>query len=292
MKYLVIECHPGYAVVLDEAGRFLKVANLHYTVGQRVTSVVEIRQPPAARERTAKSRRRAFLPIISLAACFCLVVLGSWQYLLTPYGSVRMQINPDVQMTVNYMDYVLTVEDLNEDGQELIYGYRYRLKKLDRVSDELVNRAVEAGYLKEGGNIRLIMESDHESWWTATEERILIEPEVHMGNFVTIIPVRADAPPENEVAIPAQLPTQTPDNEYLDDAGDEDWDRDASDEANEDDEDLEEQEENNNLPDDEEDSEKQDDDLPDDADEPDDSDCSDDSDESEEPDEDCSSDDA
>ena len=30
MKYLVMECHPGYAVVLDEQGVFRKVANLRY----------------------------------------------------------------------------------------------------------------------------------------------------------------------------------------------------------------------------------------------------------------------
>ena len=30
MSYLVMECHTSYAVVLDEQGRFLKVANLNY----------------------------------------------------------------------------------------------------------------------------------------------------------------------------------------------------------------------------------------------------------------------
>ena len=32
MKYLVMETHPAYAVVLDEEGRFLKAANLQYQV--------------------------------------------------------------------------------------------------------------------------------------------------------------------------------------------------------------------------------------------------------------------
>ena len=40
MKYLVMETHPAYAVVLDERGRFLKTANLHYQVGQTVQDVV------------------------------------------------------------------------------------------------------------------------------------------------------------------------------------------------------------------------------------------------------------
>ena len=36
MNYLVMEVHPAYAVVLDEEGRFLKTANLHYQVGDTV----------------------------------------------------------------------------------------------------------------------------------------------------------------------------------------------------------------------------------------------------------------
>ena len=34
MKYLVMECGLSYAVVLDQEGRFLKVANLNYQIGQ------------------------------------------------------------------------------------------------------------------------------------------------------------------------------------------------------------------------------------------------------------------
>ena len=33
MKYLVMESEPGYAIVLDEEGRFLRVANRGYAVG-------------------------------------------------------------------------------------------------------------------------------------------------------------------------------------------------------------------------------------------------------------------
>ena len=40
MKYLVMETHPAYAVLLDEEGRFLKAANLNYQVGDTVQNVV------------------------------------------------------------------------------------------------------------------------------------------------------------------------------------------------------------------------------------------------------------
>ena len=42
MKYMVMECHTGYAVLLDEEGRFWKAANLHYQVGETVEDPVRM----------------------------------------------------------------------------------------------------------------------------------------------------------------------------------------------------------------------------------------------------------
>jgi len=35
MKYIVMECHEGYAVLMDEESRFVNAANMHYEVGLR-----------------------------------------------------------------------------------------------------------------------------------------------------------------------------------------------------------------------------------------------------------------
>ncbi len=40
MRYLVMECGLSYAVVLDSKGRFYKVSNLGYEVGQTLEQVV------------------------------------------------------------------------------------------------------------------------------------------------------------------------------------------------------------------------------------------------------------
>ena len=44
MSYLVMETKRSYAVLLDQEGRFLKAANLHYQVGQTVTDPVLLRE--------------------------------------------------------------------------------------------------------------------------------------------------------------------------------------------------------------------------------------------------------
>ena len=46
MSYIVMECHSSYAILLDEEGRFLKAANLHYQVGQRVYDPVLMKEKP------------------------------------------------------------------------------------------------------------------------------------------------------------------------------------------------------------------------------------------------------
>ena len=72
MKYLVMEVHPAYAIVLDEAGRFCKAANLHYQVGDTVQTIVELRQPRAA----APILWKPLAGLAAAAAWFCLVFFG------------------------------------------------------------------------------------------------------------------------------------------------------------------------------------------------------------------------
>ena len=189
MEYLVMECSLSYAVVLDSEGRFLKVPNLGYEVGQTLNRVVLQDTPSQSRPLRKHLARWA-----AMAACLCIMVLGSWSFWQSPVGTVRMQINPDVQMRVNRFDRVVGLEGLNEDGKALIEGYRAYGKEMQTVSDELADRAVDLGYLYDGGRITLTVESDRESWKTATEELLLLELDVHFEHRIIIVTVSADEP--------------------------------------------------------------------------------------------------
>ena len=210
MTYLVMECHPGYAVVLDQTGRFLKVANLNYQVGETVSFVIECTAEEEPVTIHSLRRRRILLSAASLAASFFLAVLGTWHVCLTPYGAVRIQINPDLKLTVNRLDYVISADGLNDDGLRLLDGYRFRGQKLEQASDDLADRAMEMGYLKEGGQILLTLESSHENWIAKTEDRLLTELENHLNDTISVtasaapeIPASADTP------LPETAPTDT-----------------------------------------------------------------------------------
>ena len=207
MTYLVMECHPGYAVVLDQTGRFLKVANLNYQVGETVSFVIECTEEEEPVTIHSLRRRRILLSAASLAASFFLAVLGTWHICLTPYGAVRIQINPDLKLTVNRLDYVISADGLNDDGLRLLDGYRFRGQKLEQASDDLADRAMEMGYLKEGGQILLTLESSHENWIAKTEDRLLTELENHLNDTIS---VTASAAPEIPASADTPLPETAP----------------------------------------------------------------------------------
>ena len=117
MKYLVMECHPGYAVVMDEKGGFCKVANMHYEVGQTVTQIVKVRTriPPAG--------TRWLRSLTVVAACLVLFLAGIFYAGQQPYGSVYLTINPQVRIDVNQRDTVGTVKHCCRDTTSVESGW-------------------------------------------------------------------------------------------------------------------------------------------------------------------------
>lgn len=181
MSYLVMECGLSYAVVLDEAGRFLKAANLGYQVGQTLDHVLLLE------EKKQPTLRQRMVPLAAAAACLCLMLLVSVEFFFLPVGSVRMQINPEVRMEVNRVNQVIGLEGLNQDGNDLIDGYGYRWKSVEEVSDDMADRAMEMGFLTDGGSIGLTAESDNDDWNANTVHAILAELENHLGSKVELV---------------------------------------------------------------------------------------------------------
>ena len=217
MKYLVMETHPAYAVVLDEEGRFLKAANLHYRVGDTVQTIVELRQ---ARPRSP-ALWKPLSGLAAAAACLCLVFFGYYQPNYTAYGTLRIQINPDVEMTVSRTDRVLDLEGLNADGEDLIEGYDYRGKDRETAAGELVERAIDMGYLSDGDTISVTVRSDDADWQAREEAQIQAQLEERYGATIVIQlgdgaadQSQSAAAPEEpaEVVVPVvpQSPEQTP----------------------------------------------------------------------------------
>lgn len=151
MKYIIMECHTSYAVLLDERGRFWKAANRQYEVGQTVENPVLMREPGAGK----KTRIRAVMGIAAAAACFLLAFTGYYRDYMVMNTAICMTINPSVRMELNRKGQVMNVAGVNEDGRALLEGYRPGSSDRLAVARELIERAVEMGYLSAGGKIVL-----------------------------------------------------------------------------------------------------------------------------------------
>ena len=210
MKYLVMETHPAYAVVLDERGRFLKAANLHYQVGQTVEDVVELRLPPP---------RRRFRPAwgalgaLALAACLCLGFFGYWQPNFIPYGTLRIQINPDVELSVSKTDRVLDLRALNADGETLLDGLDLKGEDSDDAVQELVEKAFEKGFLARGGAVSITASSEDDDWQIREEAALQAQLQAKYGDGIAVylggaVPEQDAAGQQEQNRQPSSVPAQ------------------------------------------------------------------------------------
>ena len=207
-----MEVHPAYAVVLDVEGRFLKAANLRYQVGDTVRDIVELRCPKEKRPALWKP----LSGVAGLAACLCIVFFGYYQPNFVPYGALRIQINPDVELTLSRTDRVLELEGLNEDGQSLIAGYDYGGKDREGVTEELVERAIGLGYLSDGETVSITVTSSDADWQAREEQEAREALEERYGEAIVIrIGPTDEEPPATEVVIPVMPPEPEPTPEPL-----------------------------------------------------------------------------
>lgn len=173
MKYLVMECHNSYSIVLDDKGRFLKVANMNYQIGQTVDDVFEMIEPETnivafpEKKKENKIFGKSF-GILALAASLIFIFTSLFNMNNATIGSIYMKINPEVRLDINRKDIVVGAIGINEDGKDLLEGYSYTDKHMDKVVDELVELAIDKGYLFDQGKISIKIDATDQEWVTKT----------------------------------------------------------------------------------------------------------------------------
>lgn len=223
-NYLIVKTYSAYAVALDSSGRFIKTANPGYEVGDITDKIIPLIYP-----QDKKRRRNTVIRLAAgLAACICLCAFGiyEYQYMFIEYGSLRMQINPEVEISLSRSGRVLDIEGENADGRDLLENYSYKGKDKETVVDELTDLAIEQNYLADGGRIAISADSRSDAWSERIEAEILEELNRHLKDQgiaveITIGPMEpADEKETLQVPqsvtipipqIPEPTPEQTPD---------------------------------------------------------------------------------
>lgn len=108
MRALIVDINNRHAAALLSDGSIIKVPKRNYSVGQEVNIAVS--------KKTRKSS------LVAAAACFMLLATGSAGYAaaVSPYSHVTLDVNPSIEYTLNRFDQVVSVECMNDEGQEII----------------------------------------------------------------------------------------------------------------------------------------------------------------------------
>lgn len=142
MNAYILEINGRHAAALTEDGRFVRVKNNSYCVGQSIRL--------DGRNAQAKQRTRR-TALASMAAGF-LLLLGGFTSYAAPVGVVSLDVNPSIEYTINCFDRVLFIDGVNEDGSRIISAMNSE-NLLNHPVDEAVEATIlqlrESGYLME-----------------------------------------------------------------------------------------------------------------------------------------------
>lgn len=142
MRGIVAELNGKYAIILTQDGSFKKIKTAAYmTVG----SEIDLNQPAGNFKVT-----RLITKVSSIAAAALLALgigYGAYSYTV-PYSYVDVDINPSIELTANVYDRIIKVEALNNDGIKLLNSRSLKNVRLEEGVSQLLNIAVEQGYLK------------------------------------------------------------------------------------------------------------------------------------------------
>lgn len=215
MKYMVIETHLSYAVVLAENGTFKKVANQNFEVGQMVNFVFEMQETKPSFFSSPKLMG-AFSAVAAVAVLVVALLMNQLSLPSNAFASVILKINPEVRIDMNQEKEVVKIIGNNEDGKDLIVGYQFKNKQLDIVMDELVDLAIEKGYLYDGGEVNITFDGNDQQWLVNATQNMKEHVSVYLSDKVkaTII-IGETITNKYEIVIPVE-PGTFPDQDDVD----------------------------------------------------------------------------
>lgn len=152
MKYLVMDTKYSYAILLDEMGHMVYAANRGYEIGQQVEDPQIIKTPikrPFIKYITVSGA------LLAMATVFILYFGINRTAAPSLYARINLSINPDVVMSVDHSGEVFELEGIDKDGKILIENYDFKGKDEVEVTKDLINKAKDESFLKEGMTITI-----------------------------------------------------------------------------------------------------------------------------------------
>lgn len=215
MKYIVMECHKAYAVLMDESARFVNAANLNYTVGQTVTN-------PIIMNNTEKSERSIQMMVgkfIAVAACLALISVTGFSYYFKKfktYSTIMISSEANICMQLNKTGEVVSLKSNNDYGEEIIKNYSIKGKDKITVANDLLMLEMSDGSISSGDTINFYISTNNSDNYNSIKSEF--EEEISKLNLkVNVHELEEYKKHEkNEVILPdkhePEKPVKNPDN--------------------------------------------------------------------------------
>lgn len=120
MKAVIVDLNGNDAVALRDDGRFEKIKNKNYSIGQEITLQAQTIRFP-------KQAAIAASVAIVIAACGG---MGTYTW-SNPISYVSLDINPSIAYSLNEFNRVITVSGMNEEGSAVVDAIGDSLKNTD-----------------------------------------------------------------------------------------------------------------------------------------------------------------
>ena len=162
MKYMVMECHEGYAVLMDEDSRFIHAANLHYKVGDTVTEPVILNDLAPASQGIKMYVTR----VAAAAACIAVLIGGGYSYYANnfkPHSTIIISSEANITMELNKKGKVLSLKSTSDTGKEILKDYDGKGKDKSTVARELLEIEKSRGFISDGDTVEVYVVSDDDN---------------------------------------------------------------------------------------------------------------------------------
>lgn len=160
MKYLVTECHTGYAVLMDEEARVYKAANLHYTVGQTVTDPVLLDD-----QKQITQRKHIIMKVTAAAACLLLVSGIGLKYYFSRHTAESVVVvisETQYEMQLNRSGKVVRVISSDEESGSVVEQYDGKPQSAAEAVNSLLQLEKAVKELADGDTVDVLLEADSE----------------------------------------------------------------------------------------------------------------------------------
>jgi len=172
MKYMVMECHEGYAVLMDENSRFVQAANLRYKIGQTVTDPVLMNAEESNRGRISMHISK----FVAAAACLTIAVSAGALYYSSNYkahSTVLISSEANVRMELNKKGKVLNISAENADSDEIIKNYDGKGKDMLDAANDIIDIEKDKGYIENGDTVDFYIKAETPSEYNSYKSDLI-----------------------------------------------------------------------------------------------------------------------